>query len=160
MPYDDIIESAAKQFSLDPNLIRSFIQTESNWDPNATRFEAKLNDTSYGLMQVLLGTAKWVSGNPNLTSAQLLQPSVNILVGSKYIRYLADTWGGNIEDTIASYNAGDVYMTPAGDYTNQSYVNKVMGYYQSYRGPILVGGVGLLLLGGLAYFMYTRLKKK
>lgn len=159
MAYDDIIQSAAKQFYLDPDLIRAFIKTESNWKPDATRYEAKLNDTSYGLMQILLGTAKWVGDNASITAEQLANPTVNILLGAKYLRYLVDKYNGKLEDVIASYNAGKPYMASTGKYTNQSYVDKVLGYYKMYRWGWLTGGLIAAVGGGIFLLFYLRRKK-
>ena len=104
MAYEDIIASAAKQNRLDPNLIKAFIRTESNWMPNAERAEPQIKDKSYGLMQVLLGTARSVANNSSITPTQLKQPTLNILIGSKYIRMQMDKY--SFDDAISAYNAG------------------------------------------------------
>lgn len=160
MAYDDIILSTAKQFNLDPDLIRAFIRTESNWNPNATRYEAKLNDTSYGLMQILLGTAKWVGDNAAITAEQLANPTVNVLLGGKYLRYLVDKYQGRLSDVIASYNAGRPYKTASGKYTNQSYVDKVMAYYSIYKWGWITGGVVALVGASIFLLFYLRKSRR
>lgn len=151
--YDDIIESAAKQYSVDPNLIRAIIAVESSWNPNATRYEPTLRDSSYGLMQVLLSTARRVSGNSGLTAQQLLDPTVNILVGTAYLRELMGRYPTNLDDVIAAYNAGTPTRSiiPGRTYTNQDYVNKVRSYYgggsyAQYLGPL---ALGFLVVGAI-----------
>lgn len=125
MAYEEIIESAAKEYKIDPKLIRAIITVESSWNANAKRYEANVKDYSYGLMQVRLATARWVSGNPKLTPAQLIQPTVNILIGTKYLRELANKYP-RLDDVIASYNAGSPIRSKlTGKYINQGYVDKV-----------------------------------
>jgi len=158
MAYEDIIESASKQFRLDPDLIRAFIKQESNWKADATRYEPKLKDTSYGLMQVLHGTAKWVGDNTEITAAQLSQPVVNIMLGAKYLRYLLDKYKQNLNDAIASYNAGKPYRTTFGKYINQAYVNSVLKHYNTYKFGYWTTGIAVILSAGLLYFFYTRKK--
>lgn len=146
--YDDVIESAAKQFAIDPNLIKAVIRVESNWDPNAVRQEPQINDVSYGLMQLLLGTAKSVSGNSNLTVFQLSDPTLNIMLGTKYLRQLWDKYG-NLEDTIASYNAGSPIRSALGGYVNQGYVDKVKLAYTFYNNKYVVMLMSGLVVGGI-----------
>ncbi len=153
MAYDDIITTAAKQYHLDPNLIRAVIRTESNWDPNAVREEPQINDRSLGLMQVLVGTARMVSGNPRLTEAQIKQPTLNVLIGSKYLSDQLGKYG--FDPGISAYNAGKPLYSilPTRTFTNQSYVDRVkrnLAYYQrGYIGIISVigfGAIGFIML--------------
>jgi len=152
MAYDDIIESAAKQYHLDPNLIRAFIKTESNWKPNAERAEPQIKDKSYGLMQVLLGTGRMVANNSSLTAAQLKQPTVNILVGSKYLKQQLDKYP--FDDAISAYNAGrPLYsILPGIRYVNQAYVTKVKLNYAYYQKG-WIAAVSLLTIGVVGFVM-------
>lgn len=152
--YDDIINSAAKEYRVDPKLIRAFISVESNWNPSASRHEPQINDTSWGLMQVLLTTGRRISGNPSLTSKQLIQPTVNILIGTKFLRELINRYKGNLEEVIAAYNAGSAIRSKLNPskFINQSYVDKVM---RAYKGPQLanlafptIGIVIVLVIAG------------
>ena len=143
MAYEDIIQSASKEYRIDSNLIKAFIKTESNWDPKASRYEPKIKDTSYGLMQVLLKTGRWVSKNRKLTAKQLTQPTVNILIGTRYLRQLSDKYP-KLKDVIASYNAGKPYKTRTGKYVNQKYVDKVVKYYYFYgKSWFVYAGLGI-----------------
>lgn len=148
--YDNIIAEAAREYRIPSALIRAIIRVESNWDPNAKRYEAKLKDTSYGLMQVLTKTARWISGNKSLGAAQLKQPSVNILVGTRYLRWLWDKYN-NLDDTIASYNAGRPRrsLSPLKKYVNQGYVSKVKLWYRVYQWPYTLVALGV---GGVVLY--------
>lgn len=154
MAYDDIINAAAKQYRVDSNLIKAIIRVESNWDPNAIRHEPQINDTSYGLMQILLNTGKMVSGNPSLTVAQLKDPTTNILLGTKYLRSHLDRYP--FDAAIAAYNAGKPYYSKLipGTFTNQGYVNKVKNALVYYQRP----WIGLVGLVGLGVFGLVMLK--
>lgn len=155
MAYEDIIESAAKQFSIDPNLIRAFIKVESNWDPSAYRAEPQLNTGSYGLMQLLLTTARDVSGNSSLSEAQLIDPTINITLGAQYLRMLMNKYG-NLDDVIASYNAGSPRTSLLGvGYVNQGYVDKVKMAYTFYQAGWMAFA-GFALVGGLVFYTVKR----
>lgn len=130
---DPIIEEMGKKYNIEPAWIKAHIKAESNWDVNASRFEAHKNDASWGLMQLLLSTAREVLGNPNLTTTQLIQPRVNIEAGTKFIAYNWTRWG-NMRDAIAAYNAGSPRLDKkTGKYVNADYVDKVTKFYDMYK---------------------------
>jgi len=130
---DPIIDEMGRKYNIEPALIRGIIKQESNWDVNASRFEAHKTDASWGLMQVMLSTARSVLNNPNLTTTQLIQPRVNIEAGTKL---MAENWNrwGNISDAIAAYNAGSPRLNPkTGKYVNSDYVTKVLANWEKYK---------------------------
>jgi hypothetical protein len=120
-PYDGAIATAASAYGVDPALIKAIISQESNWSPTAYRAEPRINDASYGLMQVLLATARATSSNPSLTAAQLLIPEINLDIGSKFLAAQLTRFG--YPDGISAYNAGRPISG------NQlSYVEPVLAY--------------------------------
>lgn len=129
---DPIVVEMGQKYGVDPALIKAHIKAESNWDINASRYEAHKGDASWGLMQVLLSTAKQVLGNTNLTTTQLIQPRVNIEAGTKFIAQQLARYKGNIKDAIAAYNAGSAKIVD-GKYFNQAYVDKVYNNYLMYK---------------------------
>lgn len=153
MAYEDIIESASKSYQIPPEVIKGVIKVESNWDPNAKRYESHINDTSLGLMQILVKTARAVAGNPSLTSAQIIQPTLNIMLGTKYLREQLNRYG-KLEDTLAAYNAGSVKKTSTGEYINKVYVDRVMKWIKFYGYLPLTPTYlpFLFMLGGLVYY--------
>lgn len=151
-----MIDDAGRRHGVDPALIKGFIQIESAWDVNASRYEPHIKDSSWGLMQVLLKTGKWMLQNDNLTISQLVTPKNNVEAGVRYIKYQLNRYKGNVKDAIAAYNAGSVRKKKDGTYVNQSYVDKVYRQYQRYKAepvpamaeasgvdPILVAAFGL-----------------
>lgn len=139
---DPTINEMSLKYRVEPALVKAIIKTESNWDVNASRFEAHKGDASWGLMQVLLATARGVLGNANLTTTQLIQPRVNIEAGVKLMSQNIARYKGIIPDAIAAYNAGSARFKPAPkeyEYINQPYVDKVWKNYGIYK--TLGGGV-------------------
>jgi len=130
---EPIIIEMGKKYNVEPALIKAHIKAESNWDINASRYEAHKKDASWGLMQLLLATAREVLGNSNLTTTQLIQPRVNIEAGTKFIRQNINRWG-NLRDAIAAYNAGSPRLNKkTGKYVNAPYVDKVYNSYLMYK---------------------------
>ncbi|MEM4360120.1 MAG: transglycosylase SLT domain-containing protein [Candidatus Bilamarchaeaceae archaeon] len=146
---EPIIREMSNKYNVPIPLIKAVIKVESNWDINASRYEANIKDASWGLMQVLLGTARDILKKPNLTISELQQPRTNIEAGTAYLAYQLKRYNGSIPDAISAYNAGSSKFNPVTrTYGNQSYVNKVYGYYIVYRGSELVttvSGVPLLV---------------
>jgi soluble lytic murein transglycosylase len=129
---EPIINEMGQKYGVEPALIKAHIKAESNWDVNASRFEVHKTDASWGLMQLLLNTARGVLGQPDLTTTQLINPRVNIEAGTKFISQNLNRFG-NMRDAIAAYNAGSPRLDPnTGKYVNQDYVDKVTKNYNIY----------------------------
>jgi soluble lytic murein transglycosylase-like protein len=93
--YDDIIEEAAAEYDLDPNLIRAVMQAESAFHPFAvSRAGAE------GLMQLMPELAD------EMEVSDSFDPRENIMGGARYLKRLLDYHNGNIDLALASYNAG------------------------------------------------------
>lgn len=129
--YDMIKNYQGKFFPNIPvSLVLGHIQQESSFDPEAYRYEAVIKDASYGLMQLLYGTAKWL-GYSGLEDG-LYDPQTNIYYGMKYINYLMGQFPGNPEGYIMAYNVG-----PAGyrkGRRNEYYYSKVIEYSNKWKG--------------------------
>lgn len=129
-PFDADILSAAQRYVVDPALIKAVIASESSWNPGALRVEAQINDASYGLMQILLGTARGML--PGVTPSDLFIPSTNIDLGSRYLASMLQQFG--YPDGVAAYNAGPGNVSrgtiPAS--TRLNYVPTVDQFYSWY----------------------------
>lgn len=129
---EPIINEMGQKYNVEPALIKAHIKQESNWDVNASRYEKAKGDSSWGLMQLLLVTAKSVMNDPNLTITQLIQPRTNIEAGTKFIAQNLARFG-NMRDAIAAYNAGSPRLVKGTNkYVNQDYVDKVTNNYNLY----------------------------
>ena len=94
-PYGDMIQSAAKKYSVDADLIFSVIASESNFNPRAiSRRGAR------GLMQLLPATGT------RFGVKDIFDPAQNIDAGTQYLRDLMTRYQGDLVLTIAAYNAG------------------------------------------------------
>lgn len=149
---EPLIEEIAAKYGVDANLVKGTIKKESNWDVNASRYEAHINDSSWGLMQVLLRTARETLGRPELTLQELQRPEVNIEAGTKYLAKQLTRYKGNIRDAISAYNAGTAFKKKDGSYNNQSYVDDVYRNYMMYRtiGAAISPGEASIGFGALA----------
>lgn len=134
---DPIIIEMGSKYGIEPELLKGIIKTESNWDVNASRFEAHKGDASWGLMQLMLATARAVLNQGDLTTTQLINPKVNIEAGAKLMAENVRRYKGVITDAIAAYNAGSArFSKVAGkehEYVNQPYVDKVWKNYRIYK---------------------------
>lgn len=90
---------------------------------------------SWGLMQVMGGTARWLGFGGKWLPA-LCDPRIGLEWGCKYLRRLVERHG-SLADAVAAYNAGDAIRGEDGKYINQEYVDKVTravvehGYWDS-----------------------------
>jgi len=132
-PYDGAILAAASTWGLDPDLIGAVIWQESRGDRLAARFEPRINDTSYGLMQILLGTARSLGFAGSVP--ELLEPSTNIMLGAQYLRSRFDLYG-DLRLSLASYNSGSPIPTN-GLLVNENYVKVVLGHLAALKGELV-----------------------
>ena len=93
--YEGIIREAAALYRVDANLIRSVMQAESAFDSTALSRAGAM-----GLMQLMPQVARAFDvENP-------FDPRENIMAGTRLLRELLDSHHGNVQLTLASYNAG------------------------------------------------------
>ena len=93
---DPFIESESRSRAVDPQLVRSIIEVESAWNPDARSRKGAL-----GLMQLLPETGA------RFGVQHFFEPKENVGGGIRYLRFLLDRFGGNLEWTLAAYNAGE-----------------------------------------------------
>ncbi len=101
----EIIKYWAKQRNLDQYQVAGLIRQESFFNPSV-----KSGANAYGLMQLLVPTArgmarKYSPQNSSLSSASLYNPSLNIELGTAYMREQLTKYG-RIEYMGVAYNAG------------------------------------------------------
>ncbi|MFA9397058.1 MAG: lytic transglycosylase domain-containing protein [Clostridiaceae bacterium] len=124
------INNASEKYRVDSNLIKSIINQESSFNPNAVSPAG-----AQGLMQLMPATASSLGVNNSFDINE------NINAGTKYIKSLLDNFNGDVSLALAAYNGGignmqnrgvrtasDIYKMPS---ETQNYVEKVMSSYNS-----------------------------
>jgi len=124
--YNEWIHQAAILYQIPEELIRAVIMCESNYDPRAVSPTG-----AQGLMQMMPETATRMQVRDGF------DPRENIFGGTRYLRVLANMFNGDLELTIAGYNAGEGAVVryagiPPYEETQQ-YVIRVLTYYRRYR---------------------------
>lgn len=89
-----IIEETARAHNVDPLLVRSVIEAESNYNPHALSARG-----AQGLMQLMPATAR------RLGVTDSFDPRQNIEAGVRYLKYLQDLYQDD-RLALAAYNAG------------------------------------------------------
>jgi len=142
---EEIARSAAK-YNVDPLLIAAIIRVETNFKPNETSKKGAI-----GIMQLMPDTAKWVkeSGDFRGKADDQRNVAVDIDMGAWYVSWLLNHYNGNLNFTIAAYNAGQgnvnkwrsngvwdgsketIGNIPFGE--TRHYIQRVLYYYQKYH---------------------------
>lgn len=115
--FEDLIAKKAKQYGLDPNLLRAVINQESRGNPGAVSQAG-----ASGLMQLMPGTAR------ELGVKNAFDPEQNIDGGARYLKKQIDKFG--LPGGLAAYNAGpgnvEKYKGVPPFKETQNYVNNIM----------------------------------
>ena len=96
------LKQAATAANLSPTLLSALVWQESRWNPAAISPKGAI-----GLAQLMPGTARDLGVNP-------ADPAANLIGGARYLRYLLDQFGGDVEKALAAYNAGPGRVRSAG----------------------------------------------
>lgn len=130
--YDRIVESAAKHYDVDPDLVRAMIRAESSGIPTAASPAGAV-----GLMQIIPDTARELGLRVDDEIDERVDPGKNIWAGTRYIAQLLKRYDGDWDKAIAAYNAGPGAVDKYGGIPpfeeTRVYVPRVRGYYDSFR---------------------------
>ena len=129
MTVDSYIVESGKRNSVDPLLLYSIMHQESTFKPRAMSYKG-----ARGLMQLMPGTAL------RFGVTNIWDPKQNIEGGTRYVRFLLDTFEGDVRLALAGYNAGEGavmkygYRVPPYSET-QEYVRRISKRYDLIRDP-------------------------
>lgn len=98
--YSDLIYEFSARYDMDPMLIAAVIKAESSYRPEAVSSRGAL-----GLMQLMPETAAWLVEQKGGQTPDLLDPKVNIELGTYYLKYLLERFPTEYA-ALAAYNAG------------------------------------------------------
>ena len=94
--HDSYIVESSRRYNLDPLLIYAQMHQESSFKIRATSHKG-----ASGLMQLMPATAR------RFGVTSIYDPRQNIDAGVKYMRWLLDTFKGDVVLALAGYNAGE-----------------------------------------------------
>lgn len=119
--YEHLIQSSAAKYGVNADLVKAVIQAESGYNPNAVS-----RTGASGLMQLMPGTAR------HLKVADSFNPQQNVDGGVRYLRFLLDTFKGDVTLALAAYNAGLNKVAKYGGVPpyeeTRTYVSRVLSY--------------------------------
>jgi soluble lytic murein transglycosylase len=146
-PYWADLVANAQRNGLDPYLVASLIRQESEFNAGVIS-----HANAYGLMQLLPSVGKSLAKKQKIkgfNANQLLNPAMNLQLGTTNLRMVLDRFGGQAEYALAAYNAGDVPVRQwmsSGDYKDipefvesipytetREYVQAILRNRQMYR---------------------------
>ncbi len=127
--YDSYIVESARRYGIDPLLIYSQMHQESSFKVRATSYKG-----ASGLMQLMPGTAR------RFGVTDIYDPKQNIDAGIKYMRWLLDTFKGDVVLALAGYNAGEGAVWKYGNQVppyreTQEYVRRITARYNTISNP-------------------------
>jgi soluble lytic murein transglycosylase-like protein len=129
---DAAIEQAASRHNVDPNLVRSVIKVESNFNPNAVSRKGAM-----GLMQLMPQTAR------QLRVRNPFDPEQNVDAGVRHLKQLMESFGGDVKLTLAAYNAGAGAVNRSAGIPHyaetRNYVRRITDLYYGGNGWSILG---------------------
>jgi hypothetical protein len=127
---DGYILESGRRNAVDPLLLYSIMHQESTFKPRAMS-----NKGARGLMQLMPGTAA------RFGVSNIWDPKQNIEGGTRYMRFLLDTFAGDVKLALAGYNAGEGAVMKYGNRVppyseTQEYVRRISRRYDLIRDPM------------------------
>jgi soluble lytic murein transglycosylase-like protein len=123
--YDEFIARSAARNGVDPNLMIAVMRQESGFNARA-----RSNKGASGLMQLMPGTAA------RFGVTNIYDPAQNIEGAARYLRFLLDSFNGDVSLVLAGYNAGENAVVNSGYKVpryreTQNYVRSITARYDS-----------------------------
>lgn len=118
---DSIFKEASERYHVPLNLLKAVAKAESNFDETAVSSAG-----AQGVMQLMPATARALGVEDPFDARS------NIMGGAKYLSEKLEQYHGNIELTLASYNAGSGNVSKYGGVPpfpeTQNYIKKIKEY--------------------------------
>ena len=126
---DSYIVDSCVRYGIDPLLVYAQMHQESSFKLKATSYKG-----ARGLMQLMPATAI------RFGVRDIYNPKQNIEAGVKYMRWLLNTFGGDVALALAGYNAGEGAVMKYGNRIppyreTQEYVRRISARYNSITSP-------------------------
>ena len=124
--FETIISRSATEYGVEKSLVKAVIHAESSYNPQAVSRKGAM-----GLMQLMPGTAQ------DLKVVNSFDPQDNIRGGVRYLRFLLDTFRGDVTLALAAYNAGLSKVARHGGIPpyeeTRNYVSRVLALQKNYQ---------------------------
>lgn len=118
---DNYFAEAAQTYEIPEQLLKAIAKAESNFDPHATSPKG-----AQGVMQLMPATSK------SLGIEDPYDPRSNIMGGAKHLKEYLDRYEGDVELSLAAYNAGPGNVKKYGGIPpfkeTQNYIKKITDY--------------------------------
>ncbi len=101
LKYADLIAKYSQQYNVDPALVAAVILQESRFNPKAVSPVG-----AQGLMQFMPSTAATMAREVGMKSYDIFDAETSIQFGAAHLRDLLNKYNGNVDQALASYNAG------------------------------------------------------
>ena len=96
-----LVQEAASEYNLDPNLVARLIKQESQFNPSAVSPTG-----ASGMFQFTAGTARDMGLRVDDEVDERMDPQLSAKAGARYIRRQIDAFDGDVVLGVAAYNAG------------------------------------------------------
>lgn len=145
--YKEAVQKYSSQYNLDPLFALAVIRQESLFEPDAGSYAG-----AQGLMQIMPTTGEVIArqiGISNYYTNLLLDPDINIRMGTYYLRQQLDNFGQNEFYCVGAYNGGpgrmsgwvsergdmdiDEFIESVSYEQSREYIKIVMGNYYFYQ---------------------------
>jgi len=129
-----LVDTISANHGVDPALVRAVIKTESNFN----RF-AVSNKGAMGLMQLIPSTGR------RYGVQDFFDPQQNVDGGVRYLKFLLEKFKGNLDLSLAAYNAGENLVERLGRIPpypeTANYVRRIRAIYKTKSTPITTPAV-------------------
>lgn len=127
-PLKSLVNAISRNHGVDPGLVRAIMKTESNFNRWAVSPKGAL-----GLMQLMPQTGQ------RLGVRDFFDPQQNIEAGVRHLRSLLDRFNGDLDLSLAAYNAGENLVERIGRIPSipetRDYVRKIRTIYTKKSAP-------------------------
>src|SRR5436190_6647593 len=130
-PLKSLVDTIATTHGVDPALVRAVMKTESNFNRYAVSSKGAL-----GLMQLIPTTGR------RYGVRDFFDPQQNIDGGVRYLKFLLQKFNGDVDLSLAAYNAGENLVERVGRIPSipetANYVRRVRTIYKKKSAPVAV----------------------
>ena len=125
--HDEVVyyaDAYAAHYAIPKELVHALITQESGWNPRAISPKGAM-----GLMQLMPQTAR------SLNVKNPFDPAQNVDAGVRHLKSLLESYGGDVNLTLAAYNAGSGAVARSAGVPHyaetQNYVRRITNLYYS-----------------------------